>query len=209
MDIIKRTINNLNPGQTTVDVCDQPVFALTKEIQFRIYLEVTSTSLFWVVYISNTVYFVYMVIIKGSVLYEILATNNLSIIGTGAIVNANHKQARYFLQVAVCSVYMKLREAHKKRRIEFDPNSVVGRKRAMQPNLFLLELHSELTNRYFIVYPCHKRTKLPSICTLYNKSNEMVFSMDHHHYARWGSVHLFDLVYLHITCPDIYKQFMA
>ena len=32
MDIIKRTINNLNPGQTTVDVCDHPVFALTKEI---------------------------------------------------------------------------------------------------------------------------------------------------------------------------------
>ena len=35
------------------------------------------------------------------------------------------------------------------------------------------------------------------------------FSMDHYHYARWGSVHVFDLVYLHITCPDIYKQFMA
>ena len=32
MDIIKRTINNLNPGQATVDVCDHPVFALTKEI---------------------------------------------------------------------------------------------------------------------------------------------------------------------------------
>ena len=31
MEIIKQTIANLNP----VGVCDQPVFALTKEIQLR------------------------------------------------------------------------------------------------------------------------------------------------------------------------------
>ena len=35
MDIAKKTIAFLNPNQTPVDVCDQPVYALTKEIQFR------------------------------------------------------------------------------------------------------------------------------------------------------------------------------
>ena len=35
MDITKKTIAFLNPNQTPVDVCDQPVYALTKEIQFR------------------------------------------------------------------------------------------------------------------------------------------------------------------------------
>ena len=35
MDIISRTINYLNPGQTVVGVCDQPVYTLTKEIQFK------------------------------------------------------------------------------------------------------------------------------------------------------------------------------
>ena len=33
MTIIKRTVEYLNPGQTAIDVCDQPVYALRKEIQ--------------------------------------------------------------------------------------------------------------------------------------------------------------------------------
>lgn len=51
-------------------------------------------------------------LVKGSALYEILPNNNLSIIGTGAALNANHrKQARYCFQVAVSAVYAKLKEA--------------------------------------------------------------------------------------------------
>ena len=35
MNIIMKTIEYLNPGQIAVDVCDQPVYALTKEVQYR------------------------------------------------------------------------------------------------------------------------------------------------------------------------------
>ena len=50
-------------------------------------------------------------LVKGSDLYEILANNYLSIIGTGAAVNANHiKQARYCFPVIVSAVYAKLKE---------------------------------------------------------------------------------------------------
>ena len=35
MKYIKKTVDLLNPGQTAVDVCDQPVYALNKEIQLR------------------------------------------------------------------------------------------------------------------------------------------------------------------------------
>ena len=34
MKIIRRTANFLNPEQTPVGCCDEPVYALTKEIQF-------------------------------------------------------------------------------------------------------------------------------------------------------------------------------
>ena len=92
MDIIKRTINNLNPGQTTVDVCDQPVFALTKEIQFRkpdLFGSDKYFSLLGGLHIEHCLLCIHGELIKGSRLYEILATNNLSIICTGAIVDAN------------------------------------------------------------------------------------------------------------------------
>ena len=49
--------------------------------------------------------------VKGSGLYEILAKNNLPIIGTGAVINANHiKQPRYCLQVAVRAAYAKRKD---------------------------------------------------------------------------------------------------
>ena len=33
--------------------------------------------------------------------------------------------------------------------------------------------------------------------------------MDHYHYARWLTVHLFDLMHLHINCPDVYNAFLS
>ena len=35
MNIISKTISVINPNQTPVDTCDQPVYALTKQIQWR------------------------------------------------------------------------------------------------------------------------------------------------------------------------------
>ena len=38
MNIATNTINKLNPGQPPVDLCNQPVFALTKQIQWKLLL---------------------------------------------------------------------------------------------------------------------------------------------------------------------------
>ena len=45
---------------------------------------------------------------------EILETNELSIIGTSAVVDVNDiKRALYCLQVSACAIYMKLNDAYK------------------------------------------------------------------------------------------------
>ena len=46
MQYIKKSVNFFNPGQTPVDVCDQPVYALTKEIQWREKYTFSSSSYF-------------------------------------------------------------------------------------------------------------------------------------------------------------------
>ena len=50
MNLIKTTISNINPGQIPADTCDQPVHALTKEIQWRYPAEFSDISIFqyWV-----------------------------------------------------------------------------------------------------------------------------------------------------------------
>ena len=35
-----------------------------------------------------------------------------------------------------------------------------------------------------------------------------IFSFDHYNYVRWATVHLFDLITLHKTCPHVYAQFL-
>ena len=94
-------MNFLNPGQTSIDTCDQPVYALTKEIQWRFPEEFGPNSYFTLLgglHFEQCMLAILGELIKGSGLYEILKNNGLSLIGTGAVINANHvKQARYCL----------------------------------------------------------------------------------------------------------------
>ena len=117
MEITIKTMSFLNPGQTPIDVCDQPVFALTKEIQIRNQSKFGIDKYFSLMgglHIELCMLSIHGELINGSGLYEILAQSQMSIIGTQAVLSASHiKQARYCLQVASSAIYIKLREAHK------------------------------------------------------------------------------------------------
>ena len=55
MKIIKETIKAMNDGQTPVDVCNQPVYALTKQVQWK-FLIYSRTILFYLeVYMLRSV----------------------------------------------------------------------------------------------------------------------------------------------------------
>ena len=43
MNIIVKTLRIVNPNETLIDVCDQPVYELTKQIQWQ-YLDLFGTS---------------------------------------------------------------------------------------------------------------------------------------------------------------------
>ena len=108
MMITRKTINKLNPQQTPIDVADQPVYALSKEIQWRFRDEYGQGSyfvLFGGLHIEQSLLKIHGDIIKGSGMEEILNANELSIIGSDAIVNVNQiKKARYSLQIAICAI---------------------------------------------------------------------------------------------------------
>ena len=100
---IKNTINKVNPQQTPIDVSDQPVYALSKEIQWRFNDQFGRGKyfvMFGALHIEKSLLVIHADIIKGSDLRQILKENELSVIGTDAIVNVNDiKKARYCLQV--------------------------------------------------------------------------------------------------------------
>ena len=86
----------LNPGQTLVDVSDQPVYALTKELQLH-FLEIFSNyfPLFGQLHIEQCVLVIHGQMIEGSGLLEILTENKFSMIVLSAVVDLNSiKRAR-------------------------------------------------------------------------------------------------------------------
>ena len=106
----------LNSTQTPMDVSDQPVYAVTKELQYRYphlfekYCPITGG-----LHIEQSLLVIHGQLIEGSGLTEILTFYNFSTIGLSAIIDTSHiKRARYAIQVIVCSLFIKLQEANLK-----------------------------------------------------------------------------------------------
>ena len=113
MQITKTTIEAVNPGQTPVDVSDQPVYALIKEVQWR-YPELFTNyfPMMGALHIEQIFLVLHGQLIHGSGLHEVLSVNTFILLGTSAIVDVGDiKRARYCVQVALCALYLKLKDA--------------------------------------------------------------------------------------------------
>lgn len=97
MQISKNTIVFLNPNQTLIDVCEQTIYALSNKIQIRkpeIFASDTYLSLLGGFHVEHCLFSLHTELVKGSGFYEILANNNISIIGKGTVVNVNYIMTR-------------------------------------------------------------------------------------------------------------------
>ena len=98
--------------------CDQPVYALTKEIQWRYPNNFSDNQYFAIfggLHIEQSLLGIHGELIAGSGLAEILVVNDLSTIGVSAasLDISDIKQSRFCMQVSLCAIYHKLKEAHK------------------------------------------------------------------------------------------------
>ena len=116
MNLNKKITNFLNPSETPVNTCDQPVYALTKTIQWM-YPETLGSGKYLSIlggfHIEQSALVMHGEIIKGSGLEKSFSSNDISIIGTSAVVDVNNiKRTRYCLQVAACALFQKLKDAY-------------------------------------------------------------------------------------------------
>ena len=103
----------INPGQIPVDCSDQPVFALTKELQFRFPKIVQNYfSLFEGLHIEQSLLVLNGQLIKGSGLMKILNLQKLSTVRLSVVVDVNSiKRATYCVHVTLSTLCKKLNEA--------------------------------------------------------------------------------------------------
>ena len=211
MKIIMQTVNFLNPGQIPVDVSDQPVYALTKELQWRKPEEFGENfyfAMFGGLHLEHMLLLIHGELIQGSGLYEILHINNLSTIGTGAVVRANHiKQARYCLQVALCAIYLKLKDALNEEGSAIPPIEWLKSKAKISQMCNYWHIIMKLQIEILLFIRSIRESNF-TLCVLCVKNlMKWLFASDHYNYARWVSVHLRDLTGVHLTCPDVFREF--
>ena len=103
----------LNPSQTPVDVSDCPVYALTKELQWRYPNKFGNYfSLMGSLHIEQSLLITHGQLIEGTGLPEILEQHKFSTIGLSAAIDLRSiKRARYCVQMILCVLYMKLEDA--------------------------------------------------------------------------------------------------
>ena len=207
MNMNKKITNFLNPSQTPVDTCDQPVYALTKTIQWM-YPETLGSgkflSILGGIHIEQSALFMHGEIIKSSGLEKILSSNDLSIIGTSAVVDVNDiKRAFYCFQVAACAVFRKLKDAY------IQSNYLL-------PFLDWLEHRSKESEICFswklildfqVLVLVFIRSIREGNFQVYIES--LISLCNHIHYSQWCTVQCFDLIILEALCPDVHKKFMA
>ena len=210
METIKKTINYLNPGQTSVDVCDKPVYALKKEIQWR-YPDKFGNSSYFCLFggldFEQCILTIHGELIKGSGL-ENISNIGVLIIGTGSVANANHiKQSHYCLQTSLCALFIKLKAAKEKSGSTLSVFEWLELRKNQNDMCYYWYLIFTLQLDIFLYIRSLRESNYKLLVYVMKNLMKWVLLFDRVHYARWGTVHGFDLMSLFSICPDIFLEF--
>ena len=136
----------LNPIQTPIDASDQPVYGLTKGLQYRYpHLFEKYCRIMGVLHIEQALLHIHGQLIGGSGLAEILTLHNFSAIGLSVITDASHiKRACYAIQVTVCALFLKLQEASVKDGLNVHPYSWLVKKSVTNRMCFIWKVILDL-----------------------------------------------------------------
>ena len=204
-----KAISALNPGQTPVDVSDCPVYALTKETRFRFPEHFSNYfAMFRGLHIEQCL-FTHGQFIEGSGLREILEVCSLASIGVGAVVDFNQiKRARYCVQVTLYSLYQKLEDTVRADGSTLDPWKWLEEKSLSSSMAHYWSLVINLQIEILVFVRSIREGNFHVYVQSLRNLSECFFALDHTNYARWLTIHVFDLISVPITHPNVYQQML-
>jgi len=200
----------LNSNQTPIDVSDQPVYAITKELLYRYpRLFEKYCPIMGGLHIEQSLLVIHGQLIEGSGLAELLTFHNFLTIGLSAIVDASHiKRARYALQVTACTLFLKLQEASMKDDTNLDPYKWLVEKSKLNKMCYIWKTILNFELQILIFVRSQREGHFLLYRDIFRTLIRWYFSFDHFYYACWPSVHLFDLITLETVHKDVFDDFL-
>ena len=199
----------LNPGQITVGVADQPLYAIKKQIQFA--------------YPNKFVdYFCFMgglhleqgglvcigQMLSGSGMDKIVSSASLDTIGLmTALCDVNSiKKARYTLQVIAVVLMKLLKEAHELSD-STDPVFTWAKNHVDNPMFEYWYNILQCIKNIFLLVRSFREANIDLMTVALEGMMSLFFALDHVNYSRWASVFLQDLKDMPSKFPSLYKEF--
>lgn len=219
MAVIRDAVQHLNPGQTPVITCDQPLFALAKQIQWKwpeVYGEDKMVVLFGGLHIKMAALKTLGDWLQGSGWVQALVQAEIATSGTAdSFLRAAHvARTRRAHQVTAAALYILQHRAYdlyclnegKEDLREFD---YWCHQREDIPQFLYWTTVLEL-EKLVLVYV---RSLRQASFTMYiDALTELVawfHALDHTNYARWISIHLKDMAELPTKHPEVAREFRA
>ena len=214
MDVVKKTTRHLNPNQPPVLVMDQPLFAIAKEIQWKlpdVYGENQYFVMMGGLHIEMAAFNVLGVWLDGSGWTNAITISGLASSGiANSFLKVSHlTRTRHAHQVTAASLHILQQKAYSEYRgqnaLSFDEWSVKTSERQPQ-----FAFWASVLNLQLIVLQMLYSIRTADF-TCYKESLSMVvpwmFALDRVNYARWMSVHIRDLADIESKHPELHRKF--
>lgn len=219
MNMIRSAVHHVSPTQIPVVAVDQPLFALAKQIQWKLgnlYNEEQFVIMFGGLHIEMAAFKMLGKWLNGSGWTEALCNAGVATQGVAdSFLTASHlTRTRRAHQVTAAALHMLMMKGYKEYTTNFEENEPAKschqwRKemsekcpqflywsRVLELQLCCLQLVRAFREANFSLYVTAIKQILP-----------WMFAMDHPNYARWLSVHYRDMCELPVKHPEVYAQF--
>ena len=116
------------------------------------------------------------------------------------------KRGRYCIQVVLCALYQKLCDAVKKDESPLHPLQWLEEKSKTSGMCYFWRMVINLQIEILIFVRSLCEGNFPVYVQTMRNLLKWFFALDHYNYARWLTVHIFHLLSLPITHPDVYQN---
>ena len=218
IDVIRKAVEFLNPGQTTVVAFDQPLFAIAKQIQWQwpdVYGEKRLIVMFGGLHIEMAALKALGKWLEDSGWTSSLVMADVASSGTAdSFLKASHvSKTRRAHQITAASLSILMQKAYKDHEknapeediLSFESWRIQREAESPQFQFWSITLSFELLILIFV-----RSMRERNFCLYKDALTSLMpwfFALDHPNYARWLSIHVRDMVALQENEPSVFEQF--
>ena len=216
LNVLKKAVHLLNPGQPIVSTLDQPLYAIAKKLQWYFPKEYGISDFVFVLgslHVEMAMLSALGDWFQDSGWLSILSTAKVSGTGNQSLLTGKDvSKTKYCHQVTASVLYRLMLHSYDKAVMndEHEDLHFQSWRKQMEekyPQFQYWSIGLKMEMSLFLFTRSIRSRNFKLYMHAIDGLLIWMFGLDHYHYARWLLVHLFDMLRLRVTNPYIYREF--